>query len=114
MLGRILSSALSSERKTNLKSKRGYKKPSSECQFEKLDDRVLLAVDFFAGPLTTPLNQPDVGLGTISGFAPVEPTIVVNPANPAQVAVTSHNGLRLSQDAGGNFSGIFNLCHTSI
>ena len=76
-------------------------------RFDPLENRRLLAVDFVAGPLTIPTNRPDVGLGTISGFAPVEPTIVVNPSDPANLAVSSHNRVLLSTDAGGTFNGPF-------
>ncbi|NET50505.1 MAG: hypothetical protein F6K09_17785 [Merismopedia sp. SIO2A8] len=68
-----------------------------------------MAVNFVAGDFTTPTNRMDIGLGRISGFSPVEPTIVVNPSDPANLAVSSHNGVRLSTNAGGSFSNVFNF-----
>ncbi|MEX0677825.1 MAG: sialidase family protein, partial [Pirellulales bacterium] len=79
----------------------------SRLRMEPLEDRTLLTIDFLAGVYTTPTNRLDVGLGTISGFAPVEPTIVVNPADPGNLAVSSHTRLRLSTNAGGSFTGTF-------
>ncbi len=74
-------------------------------RMETLEDRRLLAIDFVAGPLAAPLtNQADVGLGTTGGFAPIEPTVVINPTDPANVAVSSHTGVRLTTDGGSNFS----------
>jgi hypothetical protein len=68
-----------------------------------------MAVNFVAGVLTTPTNRMDIGLGSISNFSPIEPTVVVNPADPANLAVSSHNGVLLSTNAGGNFSNVFNF-----
>ena len=76
-------------------------------RMELLEERALLAIDFIAGPLTSPTNRADVGLGAISGFAPVEPTVVVSPFDPGNLVVSSHNRVRLSNNAGGTFTGTF-------
>jgi hypothetical protein len=76
---------------------------------EQLEDRTLLAVQFTPGPLTTPAHRPNVPLGGISRFRPTVPALAVNGTDPGNIAVASHEGLRLSGDAGGSFprSGAF-------
>ncbi|HID77390.1 MAG TPA: exo-alpha-sialidase, partial [Planctomycetaceae bacterium] len=88
-----------------------HQRRRSRCglRFEPLEQRMLLAIDFTAGPLAAPTNNADVALGPISGFAPVEPTVVVNPVDPANLAVSSHEGLRVSTNAGGTFSAVTNF-----
>ena len=103
------------QKNTTIRSRRGRpaRQPKlrrdlgRQLRVESLEERQMLAVDFSAGVLTTPTNRTDIGLGTISGFSPVEPTIVVSPADPANLAVGSHNRINLSNDAGGSFSGPF-------
>jgi len=82
----------------------GRRPSARHLQVEPLEERRLLTVSFNAGPFAAPANQPDVGVGTFGGWTPVEPTIVVSPADPGNVAVSSHGGLRLSNNAGGTFS----------
>jgi hypothetical protein len=71
-----------------------------------LEDRTLLTVQFTPGPYVTPANRPDVPLGVISpnGFRPIEPMVAVNSADPGNLAVSSHNGIRVSGNAGSSFT----------
>jgi hypothetical protein len=71
----------------------------------RLEDRITPNVSFAAGPLATPTNNTDLALGSISGFVPIEPMISVNPKDPANIAASSHRGLRLSTNLGGLFGG---------
>jgi hypothetical protein len=83
--------------------------PRTQC--ELLERRTLLAVDFVAGPYTTPTDRADTTLGTMGGFAPIEPMIRVNPTDPANIAPTSHIGTRLSTDGGANFTATVNFAN---
>jgi uncharacterized repeat protein (TIGR01451 family) len=48
--------------------------------------------------------KPDLALGNVGTFSFDEPLIRVNPTNPQNIAVTSHNGLSFSTDGGITFS----------
>lgn len=79
------------------------RKKSLRC--EVLEDRCLPAVVFNPGSLLAPaVNRTDIALGTISGFAPVEPAISVNPFDPGNIAVSSHNAIKLTTNAGATFT----------
>src|SRR5262245_46938194 len=70
-----------------------------------LEDRVTPSVAFMPFNYTSPTNNADRALGSISGFVPIEPMISVNPRDPANIAVSSHRGLRLSTNFGNLFGG---------
>jgi subtilisin-like proprotein convertase family protein/Ca2+-binding RTX toxin-like protein len=70
--------------------------------FERLENRWLLAIDFFAGPLEIPANRPDLALTPIGNNFP-EPLVRVNPVDPGNIVVTSHGDLFASTDGGGMF-----------
>jgi hypothetical protein len=102
---RINSSALANAHAR--KSPRLRRAALSVC--EMMEQRVLLSISFLANPYTTPANRTDVPLGTLSGFAPVEPMLRVNPADPANLVASSHNGARLTTNGGATFSGGFSF-----
>src|SRR6516164_8033882 len=68
-----------------------------------LEDRTLLSVQFTPAPYAVPANRPDTPLTRISALHPVEPYLSVNPADPGDIAVSSHSGIRVSTSAGGSF-----------
>jgi hypothetical protein len=70
-----------------------------------LEDRTLLSVQFTPAPYAVPANRPDTPLTRISALHPVEPYLSVNPADPGDIAVSSHSGIRVSTSAGGSFTG---------
>lgn len=74
---------------------------------EPLERRLCLAVAFTAGPLTAPSDRADVGYGGVSGGNPREPLVRINPTDPANIALTSQSGMRLSTDAGAVFNSTF-------
>jgi hypothetical protein len=61
-------------------------------------------VEFSPAAYASPTNNVDTALGNFNGWVPIEPYISVNPADPANVAVTSHVALRISTNGGGSFS----------
>src|SRR5436190_7933786 len=69
-----------------------------------LEDRLAPAVTFNGAPAVAPVsNTIDQILGTVSGFVPIEPMISVNPTDPANLIVTSHNGMKISTNGGLTF-----------
>jgi hypothetical protein len=70
-----------------------------------LEDRTLLSVQFTPAPYAVPANRPDMPLGQVTGGRPVEPYLSVNPANPGDIAVSAQNGIRVSTNGGGSFTG---------
>jgi hypothetical protein len=72
---------------------------------EQLEDRRLMAVNFLVGAAQAPaINQPDIGLGVVSVNSNFDEMLVrVNPTDPGNVIVSSHDGLRVSRNAGGTF-----------
>jgi hypothetical protein len=71
----------------------------------RLEDRTLPSVQFTPAPYAVPGNRPDTPLGPLTYYRPVEPYLSVNPADPGDIAVSSHNGIRVSTSAGGIFAG---------
>jgi hypothetical protein len=69
-----------------------------------LEDRVVPTVAFTAADYATPTNNPDLALGSVSNFIPIEPMISVNPRDPANIAASSHRGLRLSTNLGTSYA----------
>jgi hypothetical protein len=69
-----------------------------------LEDRTLLSVQFTPAPYAVPANRPDTPLGQVSASRPVEPYLSVNPVDPGDIAVSSHNGIRVSTSAGSSFT----------
>src|SRR5690348_2879822 len=79
-----------------------HRRPEAEC----LEDRTLLTVEFAPGPYLTPANRPDVPLG-IMNFSvgkPNEPILAVNNTDPANIAVSSQDGIRITTNAGATFN----------
>src|SRR5688572_19632459 len=70
---------------------------------EALEDRRLLAIEFIAGPYSILSNRPDVGLGVIGQANFDELLVRVNPNDPANVVLTTHDGLIPSTNATGTF-----------
>ncbi len=70
-----------------------------------LEDRTVPSVQFTPAPYAVPANRPDTPLGTLTYARPVEPYLSVNPADPGDIAVSSHNGMRVSTAAGASFTG---------
>jgi hypothetical protein len=65
----------------------------------------LPSVVFTPGPYAVPdTSAADTALGQLTNFRPVEPYASVNPVDPGQVAVSTHNGIRLSTNGGGSFT----------
>jgi hypothetical protein len=76
-------------------------RPTRRLAVLSLEDRVTPAVTFAGAPAVVPAaNTTDLALGTVSGFAPIEPMISVNPTDPANLVVTSHNGIMISTNGG--------------
>jgi hypothetical protein len=72
---------------------------------ELLEDRTLLSVVFTPGPYAVPtVTQSDSQLGGYGPFRPIETQVSINPTDPGNVVVSSHNDLRVSTNAGGVFS----------
>jgi hypothetical protein len=71
---------------------------------ENLEDRTLLSVQFTPVPYAVPANRPDMPLGRATP-AQVEPPISVNPADPGDIAIVQGNGIRVSTNGGGSFTG---------
>ena len=72
---------------------------------EPLEKRWMLAVDFTAGALAVPaVNRADIPLGVVSTFNFDEPLLRVNPTDPGNIVVTSHNGIQVTNDASGTFT----------
>jgi hypothetical protein len=71
-----------------------------------LEDRTLPSVQFTPAPYAVPANRPDTPL---TRFLPnntvVEPYVSVNPADPGDIAVSNGPGIRVSNSAGGSFTG---------
>jgi hypothetical protein len=65
-----------------------------------------LSVQFTPGPYAVPGSRPDTPLTQISNFRPVEPYLSINDQDPGQVAVSSHNGVRVTSNDGGSFSNV--------
>ncbi len=81
---------------------------------ENLEDRSLPAVVFTPGPYTVPdTSAADTALGSPTSFRPVEPYASVNPVDPGQIAVSSHNGIRLSTDGGVRFTNTITFPNSS-
>jgi hypothetical protein len=72
---------------------------------EYLEDRSLPSVQFTPAAYATPPHLSQVPLSSIGNAAPVEPALSVNPADPTQLAVSSQEGIRVSTNAGGGFTG---------
>jgi hypothetical protein len=69
-----------------------------------LEDRLAPSVTFnSAAPVAPISNTVDLVLGTVSGFVPIEPMISVNPTDPTNLIVTSHNGMKISTNGGLTF-----------
>jgi hypothetical protein len=65
-----------------------------------------LSVQFTPGPYAVPGSRPDTPVTQISNFRPVEPYLSINDQDPGQVAVSSHNGVRVTSNDGGSFSNV--------
>ncbi|MFN0021054.1 MAG: dockerin type I domain-containing protein [Pirellulaceae bacterium] len=80
---------------------RGSKWKTRRLFLEPLEARVVLAADFFAGPLTVPAtNHADVGLGRISNFGFPEPNLTIsNRGNTGNIVVQAHERSAVSSDA---------------
>ncbi len=75
-----------------------------------LEDRTLLSVSFVPGPLAQPaVNTVDRALGNIGSLVVVEPMITVNERDPANIAISTGNGLRLSTNGGATASATVNF-----
>src|SRR5258705_249650 len=74
-------------------------------QLECLEDRTMPAVSFFPSlGYSVPINITDVAQGLAAPGAPaVEPQITVNPLNPAQIALSTHGLLKVSNDGGATY-----------
>jgi hypothetical protein len=70
-----------------------------------LEDRTLPSVQFTPAPYSVPANRQDTPVGHIDIIRFEEPYLSVNPADPGDIAVSSGNGMRVSMNAGGGFSG---------
>src|SRR5438874_2043558 len=74
--------------------------PRRRLTLECLEDRVVPAVQYVAGPLQAPaVNRADVGLGNNSGANFQEPYVSINPLDPGNLILSSHAGMRLSTNA---------------
>lgn len=81
------------------------RKRSQPIRCEQLEDRTLLSVVYMPGPLAAPaVNRNDLMLGQFGGIPPIEPALTVNPTDPANIALSSQVGLRLTNDAVGTLS----------
>jgi hypothetical protein len=69
------------------------------------EDRTLLSVQFTPAPYAAPATRPDTPLTAMGGSRPVEPYVSVNPADPANIAISSGRGIRVSANAAGAFTG---------
>ncbi len=71
--------------------------------FERLEDRLVLSVQFSPGSYLTPATIANTARGAIgSGFTPIEPFISVNTrTDPGVLAISQQTGLELSSNAGG-------------
>src|SRR5262245_57415746 len=78
---------------------------SHRAQLECLEDRTMPAVSFFPQlSHVTPPNNTDVARGLATAGVPaVEPQITVNPLNPAQIALSTHGLLQVSNDGGATY-----------
>jgi hypothetical protein len=74
-------------------------RPRLEC----LETRALPTVTFTPGPLTTPVVTGEVIPGGLDSGTPIEPAVSINPTDPANVVVSSQNGLKISMDGGATF-----------
>ena len=70
---------------------------------ESLEDRTLLTIQFTAGPYVAPASRLDLPLGTMGPALPIEPMLAVNSREPANIAVSSQTGVRVSTNAGATF-----------
>src|SRR6516162_6301568 len=69
-------------------------RPRLEC----LETRALPTVTFTPGPLTTPVVTGEGIPGGLDSGTPIEPAVSINPTDPANVVVSSQNGLKISMD----------------
>ncbi len=95
-------------RTTRSAASRRSSRPRLTLTVEALERRDLLSVSFTPGPYAVPANNADVGIGQVENFgrapkAIVEPLATVNPTDPANVAYSSQNGIRVSTDGGATF-----------
>jgi autotransporter-associated beta strand protein len=79
----------------------------SHPRIERLEDRTHPSVTFTAGPYNVPFLNPgsDQPHGNFYGGYPIEPQIVVNPTNAANLALSSQNVLEVSTDGGASYHG---------
>jgi hypothetical protein len=81
-----------------------------QLQLELLEQRTLPSAVFTPAPYTVPTNNADVAgwpgspLTLFSGSPAVEPLMLVNPNNPANLILSSHNGLSVSTNGGRTYS----------
>src|SRR4051812_24889803 len=83
------------------------RRPARQLTLEPLEARELMTVQFTPTPFTSRPNSPDIDLGLSSfdlNFQINEPLVAVNPTNPANIAISSWDGLRVSTDYGSTFS----------
>jgi hypothetical protein len=78
-------------------------------EVEYLEERTLLAVQFTPAPYATPPHRPNVPLGGISRFRPTVPMLAINGTDPGNIAVASHEVIKLTSDAGNSFPGARNF-----
>jgi hypothetical protein len=71
---------------------------------EHLETRALLSATFSAGPLSTPVITGEIIPGGLNTGTPIEPAVSINPTDPANVVISSQNGLEVSTNGGATFT----------
>ena len=75
------------------------------CLFlEPLESRTLPTVSFVPGAYELPQIGAENKPGLVSDVSPVEPLVAINPTDPANVVISSQEGLQVSTNAGRTFS----------
>ena len=70
---------------------------------EPLESRTLPTVSFIPSVYELPQISPETKPGLFTG-SPIEPLVAINPTDPANVVISSQNGLQVSTNAGATFS----------
>jgi Peptidase M10 serralysin C terminal len=92
---------------SRLRKARGQSARRTRCNrrliLEPLESRTLPTVSFVPGGYELPQTGSENTPGLFTG-SPIEPLVAINPTDPANVVISSQNGLQVSTNASGTFS----------
>jgi hypothetical protein len=74
-------------------------------QLESLEDRLLPTANFVPGIYDMPQVSAETQPGIFNG-GPIEPLVSINPTDPANIVISSQNGLKVSTNGAATFSSL--------